>query len=262
MSKDMTPPAIRTSGSRRATKACARCRKRKIRVSYSNAEPYQRSITHYRIQCDCSFPTCGSCFLVNAECHGFDSLQGIERPRSTVAYLENHVAQLEVDLAQLRSEQEMDTLGVQYGSIERLTRRLAEVHAQPGRYRQAVKADVTLFSFTSSALLSQSPLPPFNEEVNKSIEGRSVTESLPKSTTISLIPRHVIDIMLKNYSEIYRPQYPCLEESELYASCSRIFDDAEPSHFDYFSVAMTLAISVSIKRPMSIMCTDVARHIH
>jgi hypothetical protein len=77
----------------------------------------------------------------NAECHGFDSLQGIERPRSTVAYLENHVAQLEIELAQLRSEQETDTPGVQYGSIERLTRRLAEVHAQPG-YRQAAMADV------------------------------------------------------------------------------------------------------------------------
>jgi hypothetical protein len=247
MSQDRTPFATRASGSRRTTKACARCRKRKIRVSCSITKPYKISITYHCIQCDSSFPTCGSCSLVNAECHGSDSLQGIERPRSTVAFLENHVAQLEVELSQLRSEQETATPGVQYGSIERLTRRLAAVHAQPGLSRHATKTDVDVFSFAFSGLLTQSPLPPFNDELDTSTESRPTTESLPKSTSISLIPRHVINIMLNNYCDIYRPQYPCLEESELYASCTRIFDETEPSHFDYFSVAMTLAISVSIK---------------
>ena len=208
------------------------------------------------MQCDFCFPTCGSCSLANADCQGFDSLQRIERPRSTIAHLENRVAQLEIELARMRSEQTADTLEVQYGSIERMTRRLAEAHAQPGHYRHTAKEEVSLLSLTSPAFLSQSPLPPFNHDRNESIQGRTVTENPPKSTTISSIPRHVIDIMLKNYCDIYRPQYPCLEESDLYSSCNRIFDDVEPSHFDFFSIAMTLAISVSVRYSTHVSCTN------
>ncbi len=162
-----------------------------------------------RSQCDFLYPTCGACSRARAECQGFDSQQGTERPRSTISHLENQVAQLEIELAKLRSEQKTDTVEVQGATVERLTTRLAEAHAQPGFFKYTAKEE-SLLSLTSPTFLSQSPLPPINNAADIPL-GR--IESPPKSITISSIPRHVIDIMLKNYCDIYRPQYPCLEES-------------------------------------------------
>ncbi|KAL4875347.1 hypothetical protein BJY04DRAFT_202277 [Aspergillus karnatakaensis] len=57
----------------RATRACARCRKRKIK-------------------CDLVYPRCGMCIAVDTKCIGFNSATGEEQPRSLVSFLEEKVA--------------------------------------------------------------------------------------------------------------------------------------------------------------------------
>ncbi|KAL4945816.1 hypothetical protein BDV06DRAFT_218892 [Aspergillus oleicola] len=69
----------------RATRACARCRKRKIK-------------------CDLVYPRCGTCAAVGIECIGFNSATGEEQPRSLVSFLEKRVAKLELEIASLQSQ--------------------------------------------------------------------------------------------------------------------------------------------------------------
>lgn len=225
-------PPVRTN--HRVTKACYRCR-------------------HRKTKCDLRFPTCGTCQRANVACVGYDAVEGRERPRSDVAFLEDKVARLEIELQRLRSEQSVDASKLVDTAISALTQSLAktisEPQASPHRaithsWRTPALTHHPLVSLNSLVYLSQSPLPALpvgDDHVKPNHENT-------RSSTISLIPRHVIDIMLKNYTEFYLPQSPYLEESDLHASCERIFaqDGGAASHFDIFTVAIALAISVSI----------------
>ncbi|KAL1890447.1 hypothetical protein Sste5346_008275 [Sporothrix stenoceras] len=84
------------------------------------------------------------------------------------------------------------------------------------------------------------------------------TTATPQSSSssavpISSIPRHVAVIMLKHYCEIYRPQYPAVEEHDLLQAFDRVYDKTSSSlsssptasDFDVFCVHITLAISTT-----------------
>ncbi|KAF9633312.1 putative fungal specific transcription factor domain-containing protein [Lasiodiplodia theobromae] len=227
-------PPVRTSNTNhRITKACYRCR-------------------HRKTKCDLRFPTCGTCQRANVPCVGYDAVEGRERPRSDVAYLEDKVAQLEIELQRLRSEQSVDSSKLIDTAISTLTRSLAKTIGDPQHQahrnlshssRTSSLARHPLISLHSPVFLSQSPVPPLQLEDDPD-------QPQPENTrcsTISLIPRHVIDIMLKNYTEIYLPQAPYIEESQLHASCERVFaqDGGAASHFDIFLVAICLAVSAT-----------------
>ncbi|RDL41628.1 uncharacterized protein BP5553_01607 [Venustampulla echinocandica] len=209
-------------GSRRPTKACARCRKKKIK-------------------CDFNFPSCGSCSKVDVECLGFNAVEGIDRPRSAVAHLENRIALLETELAQLKSNNQtpspLETVNV---AVDSLTMRLADAIGSPSRRARAPRSSQSDLPLTSETFLSPSTMPPLSQ----GYESPSSTTPL-QTMTISSVPRNVIDIMLKNYCSIWLPQYPCVDETKLYEACDRIYSDDAPSNFDCFSVAITLAISAN-----------------
>lgn len=229
------PPVRTSSSNHRITKACYRCR-------------------HRKTKCDLRFPTCGTCQRANVPCVGYDAVEGRERPRSDVAYLEDKVAQLEIELQRLRSEQSVDQTKLVDTAISHLTHRLAAAVAEPHHHHNLRTLQTSsrapalprhlLVSLNSPVFLCQSPLPALP------VDGDAQPPHPPNTrcSTISLIPRHVIDIMLKNYTEIYLPQAPYIEESSLHASCEKVFaqDGAAASHFDIFLVAIALAVSVSI----------------
>ncbi|KAF4311265.1 positive regulator of purine utilization [Botryosphaeria dothidea] len=228
------PPVRTSSSNHRITKACYRCR-------------------HRKTKCDLRFPTCGTCQRANVPCVGYDAVEGRERPRSDVAYLEDKVAQLEIELQRLRSEQSVDQTKLVDTAISHLTRRLAAAVAEPHHHhnlrtlqtssRASALPRHPLVSLNSPVFLCQSPLPALP------VDGDAQPPHPPNTrcSTISLIPRHVIDIMLKNYTEIYLPQAPYIEESSLHASCEKVFahDGAAASHFDIFLVAIALAVSAT-----------------
>lgn len=170
---------------------------------------------------------------------GFDAVAGVERPRSIAAHLENQVVLLELELATLQGYEPSATNEKVYGAIDALTDGLSMTIDNAGAYDDK-HCDNDEPSLASSIFLSQSPVPALGDYSEPSIP-----KSLAQSTTISLVPRHVINLMLKNYCSIYLAQYPALEEADLYESCNRIFSDNSPSHYDTFTVAITLTISVS-----------------
>jgi hypothetical protein len=175
---------------------------------------------------------------------GYDVLQELETPRSTVAHLESNIAQLEINLARLKSEKAIDTMATANAAIKELTARLVVAAGEPWKSKATHESANHILSLSSPSFLSQSPLPGLRDRSQDSFQ-QDFTASPTRNSTISSIPRNVVDIMLRNYCQIYLPQYPVVDESSLYESCERIYANADPSFFDLFSIAITLAISVS-----------------
>jgi hypothetical protein len=172
---------------------------------------------------------------------GFDSIHGTEKPRSTISHLEDEVARLEIELGRVKSQSRSPS-DIANATVDRLSTSLAKTILEPrGRSRK----HESLLPLTSPFFLSSSPVPYLSSEALDDIGDLQTQEDPPRAITISSIPHHVIDIMLKNYCEIYRPLYPAIEETDLYKACDRIRNDTKPSEFDYFCIYITLAISVS-----------------
>lgn len=81
-------------------------------------------------------------------------------------------------------------------------------------------------------------------DVGESTREAEVEENHAKPAALALIPRQVVDALLKNYCQNYRHHYPSVEEPDLQQSCQRVYEQAQPSDYDIFSVHMALAISV------------------
>lgn len=127
------------------------------------------------------------------------------------------------------------------GAVERLTGRLAMAIVAPS---SRSRKQENLLPLTSVYFLSGSPVPYISSQAWNNARSDQTDEQQQRAIHISSIPRHVIDIMLKNYCEIYRPQYPAVEESDLNEACEKVYKNEEPSDFDIFCVHITLAISV------------------
>ncbi|KAH8895224.1 hypothetical protein GQ53DRAFT_855385 [Thozetella sp. PMI_491] len=210
------------SRKRRHSKACTRCRRRKIR-------------------CDLQHPICGSCSTAGARCIGYDSIRGVEKPRSTISHLESEAARLEIELGHLKNASRSIS-DITNTAVERLAARVARSIVEPSGVSRRHEA---LLPLTSSFFLSPSPVPFLSCQAwSGSKDTQPLYEPLDPMP-ISAIPRHVIDIMLKHYCEIYRPLYPAIEEAELVDACERAYTGDTPSNFDFFCVYITLAISTS-----------------
>lgn len=186
---------------------------------------------------------------------GYDTVTKRERPRSVVSALENRVAQLEIELTHAKADRPIDQSEAARSAIERLTYRLAtsigeSLQGPPLSKGLTLSAasKSSFLSLSSTIYLSQSPLPTLHI---RDVDLSSDTKSLRRPTrcsSIASIPRHVVDLMLKNYTDVYLAQYPNIEEAQLYKSCEKVYThdrEQKASHFDFFSVAIALAISVS-----------------
>lgn len=205
----------------RHCKACTRCRRKKIR-------------------CDLQYPTCGACTASGTTCVGFDSIHGTDKPRSTISFLEEEVARLEVELRRVKSQNRSISDSAN-AAVERLTTRLATAIVEP---RSRPRKQESHLPLTSPFFLSGAPAPYFSKASWENTKLDPNAERSVRAITVSSIPRHVIDAMLKHYCEIYRPQYPAIEEEDLWKACEKVYTNAQPSGFDIFCVYITLAISV------------------
>ncbi|KAI1629123.1 hypothetical protein EDD37DRAFT_644888 [Exophiala viscosa] len=217
----MSENATTSSRKRRHSKACTRCRKRKIR-------------------CDFQFPTCGACIAAAAPCLGFDSIRGVDKPRSTISHLEEEIARLEIELGQIKSPAKSTADIANAAADEFSTHLAAAILAPQGPSRK----QGCLLPLNSPFFLTESPLPYVKIGLSDLNQDVLFEEPLPVTNKLSSIPRHVIDAMLKHYCEIYRPLYPSIDEANLYEACERVYNNISPSAFDIFSVHITLAISM------------------
>lgn len=171
---------------------------------------------------------------------GYDSIHGTDKPRSTISFLEEQVAGLENELGRVKS-QNRSVSDMANAAVESLTTRLATAIAEPiGRSRK--QEDYP--PLTSPFFLSGSVVPYFTKSTWETTKCDLDTESPMRPITVSSIPRHVIDTMVKHYCEIYRPQYPAIEEEDLYTAVEKVYTNSQPTVFEIFCVYITLAISV------------------
>ncbi|KAL4790827.1 hypothetical protein BDV19DRAFT_318478 [Aspergillus venezuelensis] len=216
----------------RATRACARCRKRKIR-------------------CDLTYPQCDTCAAVGIECTGFNSATGKEQPRSLVSFLEEKVAQLELELASLQSQSDhtpVSTIEKSEGSeCHKVREDLIGVLSLKDITDNAVSSSIGSRVWGSAPYLTSSPLPTSRLGDIRSIKSDSWSRASMshQKRDIASIPRNVLNIMLNHYSETYLVQYPILKEAELMERCDRVCG-RNGSPFDHYVVCMALSISVRL----------------
>lgn len=150
---------------------------------------------------------------------------------------------LELELQQVKS-QRRSASDISNAAIENISTRLAAAVVEPVARSRKQNSAIPL---TSKYFISACPVPYLTSQTWDETKAGHGEESSLGPISIFSVPRHVIDTMLRHYCEFYRPQYPAIEESELYNACDRVYENAEPSDFDNFCVHITLAISVSSK---------------
>ncbi|KAH8701804.1 hypothetical protein BGW36DRAFT_424108 [Talaromyces proteolyticus] len=105
--------------------------------------------------------------------------------------------------------------------------------------------DRKMLPLATPLFLSSSPIPYLKINPQEYMKKPQLRESSARPINVSSVPRHVVDALLRHYCEIYRPQYPGIEEADLYAACDRVYNNKQPSDADVFYVHITLAISTN-----------------
>lgn len=220
----------------RASRACARCRRRKIK-------------------CDFVYPSCGTCASAGVDCLGYDTITGEEQPRSRVTFLENKIAQLELELASLQGRSVGDE-DFEHENPAQVPAFFVEYRAQLLQsatlnhgYDRSYDAEYDTAPWRSVPYISPSLLPTLVPTQTVSEIPPSKDNAIAQERDIASIPRNVVDIMLRHYAEFYLAQYPIVDESDLIEQCNRVYERTA-SPFDLFVVCMALSISVSINTPV------------
>lgn len=221
-------PHNRRSTNRRQTRVCARCRLRKIK-------------------CDYKVPSCSQCESASAPCMGFNSTTGQECPRSVVAYLENRVAELELEIQKQQSITLMPSTQMQMPDttpkIEPprtmdIGLKLADALGHTAEPSNTGNPWALYSVFQQSSSL---PLPIARQNSQRELHSH-IMNAAPSD--ISKLPQAAAEYMLKNYTDIHLPQYPCVYEPDLiaaYEKCRNDPDSATP--FESFMLHIALAIS-------------------
>ncbi|KUJ16400.1 uncharacterized protein LY89DRAFT_586714 [Mollisia scopiformis] len=229
-------PRKQTSSSyRRQSKVCARCKKRKTK-------------------CDLNFPACTPCKKAGLRCQGYSSSGNEEVPRSLVRSLEDQIARLESQVEKIN--QSPKNLPILFGTkIARAS--LSAIVTSPRPFFHT--------TFSSTLFLHPS-CPPLPVARTKNPQSRAKPSSIPapprsqtSPTNLSTVPYAAIDQMVRNYTNIHLPQYPCVSESWLHEILARVLKErsgdtdyvliygippeSQLTHFEYFVVFIILAIS-------------------
>jgi hypothetical protein len=197
------------------------------------------------------YPRCGTCATAGVDCLGYDTITGEEQPRSRVTFLENKIAQLELELASLQGRPAGDE-GINRQHKIELPAVFTEYGAQLLRSAtlnngcdRSYDAQYDTAPWRSVPFISPSLLPTLAAAQIVSKTPAFKDRALAQKRDIASIPRNVVDIMLRHYAECYLAQYPIVDESDLIEQCNRVYERTA-SPFDLFVVCMALSISVRI----------------
>jgi Fungal Zn(2)-Cys(6) binuclear cluster domain/Fungal specific transcription factor domain len=209
-------------------RACARCRKRKIR-------------------CDAALPACQACVRVGVNCMGYDPDPEMNGgPRSLVLHLEEEVAALEIKLRaheaaniDIVSSAPLPSLAQRQLALSNAIEYAARADsALPINNHDALVQSTVRLAFQANA--SRLPLP-FTYQQSAQVKAKPM-----RAMPVHQVPRTAAELLLKNYTDIHLPQYPCISEVDLSSAFQRCMEDGEsPSAFDVFIVSMAMAISAS-----------------
>ncbi|XXH00522.1 hypothetical protein Hte_006869 [Hypoxylon texense] len=179
-------------------------------------------------------------------------------PRSLVVALEDEIAALETKIGQLQGGSPETHHNVSaYTSaslldlqrhdhvLETLLERVGVMDTSlcPSRYHDMQK---TISTVRNAFHLQPSDLPlPLGKDARHTQETRRPGADAPQTlVSFSQIPKSAADLLIRNYTEIHLPQYPCLSETDLLESFGRCFDGGgQASAFDSFTVSLAMAIS-------------------
>lgn len=183
-------------------------------------------------------------------------------PRSLVVALEDEIAALETKIGQLQGDfPETHDNSSAYASahttaslhdlqlhdhvLENLLERVdvMDTSLYPLRSHDMQK---TLSTVRNAFYLQPSDLPlPLGKDTRHVHETRRPGADAPQTlVSFSQMPKSAADLLIRNYTEIHLPQYPCLSETDLLESFGRCFDGSgRASAFDGFSVSLAMAIS-------------------
>jgi hypothetical protein len=158
-----------------------------------------------------------------------------------VRHLEEQVASLEAELAALKHSHGTGTSKTDVDDfINQISSGVAAAIVAPPRTGDR---DEKLLSLCSRFYLCDSPVPSLKIHRDDDITNSDTALDSARPVTISSIPSHVVDAMLKHYCKTYRPQYPCIEEDDLYNAKARVAENPNAMGYDVFVVCITLAIS-------------------
>ncbi|KAI9739057.1 MAG: hypothetical protein M1834_007269 [Cirrosporium novae-zelandiae] len=229
---------------RRSWKVCARCRKRKTK-------------------CDFKLPKCTPCKAANAHCVGFDPVTKTEIPRSLVRHLEDRVAELE---AQVEAYQKSPT-NLPSIFASNIAKSIVSIAVPNSRSFFYSTISTPLFLHSSCPPLPvararrnhTSHKPNYNAEDSPQTKSDGTPSRRMPSTNLKSVPPKAIESMIRNYTDIHLPQYPCVGEKWLLETVDRVLEeqsgdtdsiltygippDSRLTHFEYFVVFIVLAIS-------------------
>ncbi|KAI1374164.1 fungal-specific transcription factor domain-containing protein [Hypoxylon crocopeplum] len=235
---DSRPVAGRSSASkrprRRATYACARCHRKKIR-------------------CDNRKPACSNCVKNNAPCLGI--LNGETKtvvPRSVVQYLQDAIAQKELELQQrqvlLESQDTPDARPREQASSNGFTRWLTRsLESELSSRFLDTQDGFPIDSF----LFSSSHLPPTGATLERRVDDSN--HDVEQRNEPSQVPYKIAELLVKNYSANILPLYPFFDADDLWARFQRVYPTdseqiVEALPYDVFIVLTVLCVSMMTSR--------------
>lgn len=215
---------LQKSSHRRSSTKCFRCR-------------------HKRIPCSYEFPRCVNCVKAGEDCHAW--IKGIKKPipRSLPLYLENRVAELEIELDSLKQHSVIDNAEEHSYLITKYT---GTPFLECFDHSENDKNSIASFNFI---YFNASNLPaPFDLMFDTNKKG-TMKSFLEKNTPLNLnsIPKNAVKMMMANYMDFHLPQYPIISRPMLTDMLKRVLDDPDnATSFDNAVVSITLAISAAL----------------
>ncbi|KAG0678935.1 hypothetical protein C6P40_001455 [Pichia californica] len=222
---------LKKSTHRRTSTKCYRCRMKRISCSYE-------------------FPKCENCKNANVECHAW--VKGLNKPipRSLPLFLEDKVAQLEIELEQLKKHHVIDNAEEESYSITKYVStpflesfNNIDSNNNNNNNNNNTIATYSFFYFKSSSLPA-----PFDTMIDYNKRGH-LKSFIDKHPPVDLksIPKDVVKIMMSNYTDFHLPQYPIISKPVLLEITNRILDDFDSATtFDKAVISITMAISAAL----------------
>lgn len=214
---------LKQSTHRRSSSKCFRCKNK-------------------RKQCSYEFPRCQNCVNAGVDCQAW--AKGLQKPfpRSLPLYLEERVAQLEMELEELKKHRVINQAEEQSYSI---TKYSAIPFLESLDYSEN---DNTVDSFLFFHFNSSSLPAPFDTMIDGSKRGnmRTFLDNHPP-VDLNSIPKNVIKIMMSNYVDFHLPQYPIISKPVLTNMINKITEKPEQATpFEKAVISITMAISAAL----------------